>query len=54
MATELVEQPTQLIEVSKTSDPELSSTEIKVYNHSLILCWWPVWLTTFTTAGLVF
>jgi hypothetical protein len=43
-----------IAEWAKASPPDASEPEIKVYSHSSILYWWPVWLLGFVLALLTY
>jgi len=47
-------QPAGVTELTKASPIDNSETEIRIYSHSPILYWWPVWLVGFVMALLTY
>jgi hypothetical protein len=45
---------TRVAESAKVSPADASEPEIKIYSHSPILYWWPVWLVGFVMALLTY
>jgi hypothetical protein len=49
-----VTRSTDVAEAPKASPADVSESEIKIYSHSPILYWWPVWLLEFVMALLTY